>query len=583
MSFSTKDLSKRMKKVEGATVRHARRFVLKRWSNFREARRHVAIWVLLVGVLVGAAGIQFWWYQQSYTATSHTTDGTYAEAVLGPVQTLNPIFAQSSAEESASKLLFSRLLTYDATGVIGFDLAESMQVSDDGKEYTIKIRPDAQWSDGVYVRARDVVYTVNLIKNPATRASIKGWDGVRVIAEDDVTVKFTLPVSYAAFPHAVQALPILPEHILRDIEPSQMRENRFSIKPVGSGPFTLRLLQNVDVTNERVVIHLARNQDYYRGEARLSRVQLYVYKDTEEIRHALSVSEVNAANDLSVMAAKDAVGERYSLNVIPVKSGVYSFLNTSSEVLQDVLVRRALQVGTDTSAIRNSVSSGLPSLHLPFIDNQVAGSMPAAPLYDKKSAEDLLNQAGWTQEGDVRKKDGRPLELSIVTMKNPDYEQALKVLSSQWQELGITIKTEIVDPADVTQNVTQNILQPRRYDVLIYQIAIGADPDVYAYWHSSGAEAGYNFSKYRNALSDDALVSARGSTQPALRDAKYVTFAKQWLRDVPAIGLYQSTAQYIHSPSVHINATAMTLNAPSDRYNSALYWYVGERRVFATP
>ena len=573
-----------MKKVEGATVRHARRFVLKRWSNFRDARRHIAVWVLLVGVLVGATAVQFWWYQKSYTAEANTVDGTYAEAVLGPVETLNPIFAQSSAEEAASKLLFSRLLTYDEKGAIGYDLADSMKVSDDGKAYTLHIRPDAQWSDGVSVRARDVVYTLNIIKNPVTRSTLSGWGGVSAEATGERTVVFTLPSAYASFPHALQSLPIVPEHLLRDVEPSRMREDRFSNHPVGSGPFTLRLLQDVDVVNKRKVIHLARNHGYYQGEARLSRIQLHVYKDVESISHALATSEVNAANDLPVVTAKEEADRHYSLDTVPVKSGVYALLNTTSEILKDQQLREALLVGTDTDAVRESIAAGVPPLHLPFIDGQVKGQLPERPPYDKDAAEKLLAEAGWKLDSDgVRKKDGVRLELSIVTMKNPDYERALKTLSGQWRDLGVSVKTEVVDPTDVTQNVAQNILQPRRYDVLIYQLSIGGDPDVYAYWHSSEAENGYNFSKYSNAVADDALLGARSTTNQALRNAKYVTFAKQWMKDVPAIGLYQATMQYVHSNHVYVDASAMTLNAPLDRYNSVRYWYIGERRLFMTP
>ena len=220
-----------MKKVEGVTVKHARRFVFKRMDSMREARRHIALWVLVVGVIIGASGLQLMWYQQSYRSVANAKDGTYAEAVLGPVDTLNPIFASTSAEESASYLLFSRLLTYDKTGKLNYDLAESMTISTDQKTYTLSIRPDARWQDGIYVRAKDVVYTVNLLKNPATRATISGWNDITATVVDDRTVSFTLPGVYAAFPHALNFLPILPEHVLRDIEPSALRENDFSTKP----------------------------------------------------------------------------------------------------------------------------------------------------------------------------------------------------------------------------------------------------------------------------------------------------------------------------------------------------------------
>lgn len=583
MSFNSKDLTRRMKKVEGATVKHARRFVVKRWESFREARRHIAIWVLTIGVVIGATGLQMWWYQHGYMTTTNANGGTYAEAVLGPVNTLNPIFAQTSAEESVGELLFSRLLTYDSTGTLNYDLASNMKVSDDQKTYTFTLRPDARWSDGMYISAQDVVFTVGLLQNPATRSTLSGWSDVKVKALDDHTVAFELPTIYAAFPHALRFLPILPAHILRDVEPSQLRENAFSSTPVGSGPFVLKLTQDVDPANGRKIIHLARNESYYKGVAKLSRIQLHVYKDTDAIKRALATSEVNAASDLSVITANESDKQRYIVENHPINSGVYAILNTVSSTLQDQKVRQALQVGTDTQAIRHAVSDKLPALYLPIIANQISGQLPDAPVYNPQRAAELLDQAGWTMDGTVRKKDGHPLTLSVVTTKNNDFEKALDTLSQQWRQLGITITTSIVDPSDPSQNVAQDILQPRRYDVLLYQLTVGGDPDVYAYWHSSQVNGGFNLSNYKNPIADEALLSARTRVEPALRSAKYSTFIRQWLNDVPAIGLYQATAQYVHTTAVHTIPSDTTLISASDRYNSVLYWSVGERAVFMTP
>lgn len=583
MSFSSKDLARRMKKVEGASVKHARRFVFKRWENFREARRHIALWVLVIGVIIGATGLQMWWYQKEYRVDAYATGGTYAEAVLGPVDTLNPIFAKSSAEESIGELLFSRLLTYDETGHLNYDLVDSMKVSEDQKTYTFTIRPDARWSDGLYVRARDVVFTVGLLQNAATRTTLTGWNDVKVKEVDSRTVAFELPAVYAAFPHALRFLPILPEHLLRDIEPSQLRESNFSALPTGSGPFALRLSQDVDKANGRKIIHLARNDSYYRGTSKLSRIQLHVYKDAESIKRALATSEVNAASDLSVMTADSVNTTRYTVDNHPVNSGVYAILNTVSPILQDQKVRQALQVGTDTRAVRKSISDKLPALDLPILSSQISGELPKAPEFSVARATQLLDEAGWKLEGSTRKKDGVPLTLSVVTTKNPDFEKALSVLSDQWRRLGVTITTSIVDPSDPSQNVAQDILQPRRYDVLLYQLTVGGDPDVYAYWHSSQASGGFNLSNYKSPIADEALLSARSRVEQDLRSAKYVTFTRQWLNDVPAIGLYQATAQYVHTNAVHTIPDDAVLVSAADRYRSVLYWSVGTRSVYKTP
>ena len=583
MSFSSKELSRRMKRVEGATVKHARRFVFKRLDNFREVRRRIALWVLAIGVVIGAAGLQYLWYQDNYRTTADATGGTYAEAVLGPIDTLNPIFAKSSAEETVGELLFSRLVTYDKSGTLNYDLAESMVVSPDSKTYTFTIRPDARWDDGLYVHARDVVFTVNLLKNPATRAAISGWDDVVVEEIDSRTVAFKLPAVYAAFPHALRFLPILPEHILRDIEPAALREDSFSSKPVGSGAFTPRLIQEVDRANGRKIIHLAKSDTYFKGAPKLDRVQLHVYKDIDSIKRALATSEVNAATDLTVTDSDAVSAERYNVEHRPINSGVYALMNTASPALKDVKVRQALQSGTNTQEVRSALSPDLRELYLPFIDSQISGNVPAKPAYDVTRANQLLNEAGWLMQDGVRVKDGKPLTLSVVTTKNNDFEMALRIVSKQWRALGVTVSTIIVDTSDTSQDVVQDILQPRQYDVLLYQLTVGGDPDVYAYWHSSQAASGLNFSNYTNAISDDALESARSRVEPDLRNAKYITFANQWLSDAPAIGLYQATMQYVSTKSVHALPKDFMLVSAADRYNAVRFWSVGDRMVYTTP
>lgn len=570
-----------MKKVETATAKHARRFVISRWSNVRDVRRHVGVWALAIGLLIAAAGLQVYWYQQSYRTTAYATGGTYAEGVLGPVSTLNPIFASTSAEEAASTLMFSRLLTHDSTGKLNYDLATSLKESDDHRTYTVTLRPDAQWHDGVYVRAKDVVYTVNLIKNTATRSTISGWGDIVATAVDDVTVNFRLPSVYAAFPQALSYLPILPEHILRDVEPSAMRENDFSNAPIGSGPFSLRFVQGFDKTDGRKIIHLARNDSYFKGKAKLDRFQLHVYGSAEAIVRGLNTSEINSATDLSITDTL-SVNPRYKIEKKPVNSGVYALFNTTTGPLSDVAVRRALQAGTDTTAARKAVSDQLPALSLPFIDGQVKTDV-TVPKYDTKRAAQLLDDAGWRLEGDTRKKEGKALKISLVTTKNNDLEKVLQELTGQWRKLGVSVTTNIVDPTDPAQNVVQDILQPRNYDALLYRLTIGGDPDVYAYWHSSQASRGLNFSNYAQPIVDDALASARTVTTKALRDAKYSTVARQWVSDVPAIGIYQATAQYAYTDAVHATLSEKKYVTSTDRYSDVLYWTVGSRVVHRTP
>jgi peptide/nickel transport system substrate-binding protein len=580
-SFSRRALSRRVKRAQTASVRHARRFVIRRWSNVRDARQQIVLWIIAMGILIGAAGLQFIWYQAGYRANAAATYGTYAEAVLGPVDTLNPLLARSSAEQSAARLMFSSLLAMDDTGHLNNDLATSVTVDDAHTTYTVKLRPDAKWSDGYFVTADDVVFTAGLLKNPAVHSIYgSGWSNITVRAVDDLTVNFTLPSVYAAFKQAL-TFPIVPEHVLKGIAPESIRESGFSSVPVGSGPFVFRLLQ--DVGGNQKVIHMMRNTDYYGGQAKIDRFQLSVYTTSDQILRALSTAEVNAAVDLPASQVSKVDTRRYKVETKPISSGVYALFNTQSQILKDQAVRQALQAGTDTSALRKAVDNA-PQLYLPFVNGQLSGDIPAAPVYDVNQAKQLLDNDGWKLDGSIRAKDGKQLRLIVVTTKDIDLEKTLEKVTSQWRQLGVAVTTNIVDPSDPNQNVTQNILQPRNFDVLISPMTIGADPDVYAYWHSSQAtRSGSNFSNYSNPISDDALGTARTRLEPEIRNAKYLIFARQWLKDVPAVGLYQSTIHYVANKSVNGLPNNSVLVSETDRYADVLNWSVGTRGVYTTP
>ena len=204
LTFDSRKLSRKVKRAEGVTIRHAHRFIITRLDNIRSVRRHIIAWLLLVGVMILAVSAQFMWFRQSYQTVAAAPGGTFAEASLGPVDTLNPLFASSSAEIVASRLLFSSLYTYDSTGHLKGDLAESIHAENNGTSYTVKIRPDARWHDGTQLTAKDIEFTVGLMKNPETRSPLRvNWRDVVVGAVDDTTIIFKLPAVYAAFPNAL--------------------------------------------------------------------------------------------------------------------------------------------------------------------------------------------------------------------------------------------------------------------------------------------------------------------------------------------------------------------------------------------
>jgi peptide/nickel transport system substrate-binding protein len=585
ISFDGKKLSRRVRKAETATVRHARKFLVGRLENIRSVRRHVISWLLLVGMMIVIVGLQLMWFQRSYQTPAPVSGGTYAEASLGPVDTLNPLYASSDAEVAASRLLFSSLYSYDSTGHLQGDLAESTKIDGTGTLYTVTLRPNALWHDGAHVTADDVAYTVNLIKNPAARSSLRGnWQDVLVKVINPTTLQFQLPAVYAAFPHAL-TFSILPQHILGSLDAASIRESLFSRTPVGSGPFSLNLLQTVGVNHSYSIIHMTAFDKYYKGAPLLNRFEVHAYTNQAAITSALRTGQVNAAADLTGADVSQIDKHNYTVISRPVNSGVYALFNLNTPILQDHTVRQALQLATNTKDLRDSLHVGVAPLDLPFVNGQLTGSgVPHAPAPNESQAAALLDQAGWVLVKGQRQKAGVPLALSVVTTKNSLYEKTLETLAGQWRKLGIVVNIRVVDTANPASNFVRSTLQARDYDVLLYELSIGGDPDVYAYWHSSqiGID-GYNFSNYSNKSADAALASARSRLEPDLRNVKYEAFAKQWLEDVPAIGLYQPVAPYVVNKNMQSVSPTSTLVSQFDRYANVLYWSAGSHSVYKTP
>ena len=579
-----KRLALRVKHAEGATQRHASRFILRRIENVRLVMTEIMIWLAAIALLIAGLGIQYSWNSQGSKKDGAKSGGVYVEGVIGNISTLNPLLAASEPEQAVSRLLFSSLYNYDVTGALHTDLVESMTVKDD-KVYTIKLR-NAVWHDGKKLTAEDVVYTINLIKNPQVRSPLRvNWLDISARAIDDSTVEFMLPAVYAGFSHAL-TFPVIPKHILQSVSPSSMREADFSSNPVGSGPFAVKRVQTSESTSSTDVVRMEPNTKYYGAVSTLSRLELRAYGNESLLVKAVNSGEVSAASGLSLSAADNIKSKQYSTKHWLLNKGVYLLMNNRSQTLQDARVRRALRYATDTSSIRATVGDNVARLDTPILQSQIAQRLPAAPDYNLDKAKALLKEAGWTyNQGQWKGKDGRPLAVAVTTSSGRDeYKKIVNALKQQWSKLGVDVQLREIDTSSTTTSFVQSVLQPRDYDALLYELELGADPDVFAYWHSSQASAsGYNFANYSNRTVDNDLVGGRSRTNSALRAAKYIQFVNQWLNDAPAIGLYQSVGSYVLNNGASIVEPRGSLNTMNDRYADVTTWSTGRASVYKTP
>ena len=561
-----------LRRIERVGLRHAHKFIVRRFANLRDVRRKTVGWLVL---LVGLSAAAFWQAgisAQNYTAQVPAEGGVYTEGVFGPIDTINPLFATTPAERAASRLLFANLLTYDEKNDLVGELAQNWQVDSAGKVYTLTLKAHAKWQDGVPITADDVLFTFNLIKDADTRSPLyASWRNIGVEKVDNLTVRFVLPVTYASFTNSL-VIGILPHHLLKGVHPTQMRNDAYNRAPkVASGPFQFQDLTSVDPQREHYLVRMTANTSYVLGKPKLTGFQLHAYKDNEAMPQAFTTQEVAGLSNAS-LSQFGALGDakNYTRIDAPLFNGVYAFLKTDSPYLTDIRVRQALQAATDQSLILKLFNNHVEPLNGPLLPGQLGYRTDITqPPLNLDRAKQLLDAAGWTVgPNGKRQKNGEPLRIRVVTVNSGNYATVAEEIMRQWAQVGIEFDSLVVKPEDVQQN----IIIPRAYDVLVYEIAIGRDPDVYAYWHSSQASSvGLNLSNYKSAKADDELDSARTRLDVVLREAKYRLFVQQWITDAPAIGLYRPALAYVQNKNVE-TFKARPMVDSTDRYYNVRLW-----------
>lgn len=168
--------------------------------------------------------------------------------------------------------------------------------------------------------------------------------------------------------------------------------------------------------------------------------------------------------------------------------------------------------------------------------------------------------------------------FELVTAATPEYAKVAEIIAGYLQEVGIRVKVRLVD----AQDITREVLRSRNYDMLLYGVIIGSDPDQYPFWHSSQiAYPGLNLSQYANKNVDQLLEKIRTNTTSSTEEiAKlYTDFSNAIVTDVPAIFLYTPTYTYAFTDEIK-GFSIQRIAKPSDRFSNIFDWYVAEKKVW---
>ncbi len=540
--------------------------------------------------------ILFFAYGTGNSGALPRTQSTYVEAMVGAPHFVNPLLASSDTDTDLAHLVYSGLTRMGGGGNVMPDLADRWDTRPDARVFTFTLKPDLRWHDGEPLTSDDVLFTLDLLRAPdfpGDPALAAPWRDVQVGAPNPHTVVFTLPAPNASFVQFT-TLGLLPRHAWGNIKAADLPTAGLNQTPIGSGPWRYKRspvssasLSGANDAGEATPVPAAGGEGVllepnpYLPYPGLSLSQLWFrpYPTFGAALTGFQMGEVHGLGHIppeqveEVLALPGVTGHEQNLARYTML-----ILNLRSPLFDKPQTRRAVALAIDRQALARTVVGQAQPLVSPLLPHSWAYDpvLGAKLDYDPAQARILLDEAGWKlEQGGVRARDGVRMTVALTANEDvPSNVAVSKQLAGYLQAVGVDVKLALVS----RERLLHDYLGPRTFHMALASWeAQGADPDVWAYWHSKADKTGgLNFSGWNNPVADQALDAARAVSDYKARAADYEAFQRAFIEDVPSVVLYGPLYTYAtHAPAAGVRLPAADMLSPADRFNTIDEWSLG--------
>lgn len=469
-------------------------------------------------------------------------------------ETLDPTFAATQAEDNIVGDLMVGLTTLDAGARPIPGMAERWTTSKDGLTWTFTLRK-AQWSDGVPVTADDFDFAFRRLLNPktASRNAANLWiirnaqgfssgklpqTALGIAVPKPTTLILTLehPAPYLPELLAHVSASPLPRHAMAKSGAGWLRPGAY----VSNGPYRLTGWP----PNDRIT--LTKNPRFFdAAHVAIDTVEYFPTSDADAALRRFRAGEL----DLQSPAPLAQIGWLRAnlapaLKITPSLAVAYLAINLSSPKLQDVRVRRALNLAIDREAITQKILKlGEPPAY-GIVPPGTAGYAGGVSFDFRKlpfaarlaQAQKLMRDAGY---GPANR-----LALAYATTTSPDNRRLVAVLQAMLSQ--VYVKLEIVA---ANGPIHFRNLRNRQYELgLANWYADFNDASNFLDLLRSGA--GNNYAGYRDAAFDRLMDSAAAAPEPGARGQLLAQAERTALAAYPWVPLRFAAQTELVSPAL---------------------------------
>lgn len=432
------------------------------------------------------------------------------------------------------------LVTIDpVSGEVKPSLAESYTISPDGKTWTFKIRSGVTFHDGTKLTAKSFTLTYERLLDPQTGSKSTQFlvESIKSIrAPDDQTLILELKE-----PNAPQLLNLAFTGWMQPMSMDAIAKygNEYGRNPVGVGPWKFASWEPGES------ISFVRNDAYQWGDATLQnqgppRADKLVIKFIADQQTRMAALESGSIDVVKDVPAKDAVRFRNNPKYQLIEQlnrgmGFDLIMNMNSEALQDIQVRKAINLAVNKEAMIRAAINGEGIVAHSMLPPTILGYDKAAESYDYQynpgEAKKLLDEAGWKVNGEgIREKNGKILALTLLSTITFGKESQL--LQSMLGELGIKLSIKTLEAAAVARAAVNG-----EFDLFTDSYTY-MDPDIlYICFHSSQI-GGYNYARLKDEKLDELVAKGRATIDPEARKNIYADAQKYMSEQAYVVPIY---------------------------------------------
>jgi peptide/nickel transport system substrate-binding protein len=464
-----------------------------------------------------------------------------------PLVTIHPL-----ARQVQRHALFVTLTRFDSTLTAQPYLARRWEWADDRRRLTMHLFPSLKWHDGSTTTARDVAFTINAARDPATgfprAADLATIDSVETLDDSTVVISFT--AAPPGLPPILSELPIVPAHLLQDVPRSAYRQNAFATSPTGNGPF--RFVRR-EAGRRWIFERSDAFPDSLGGPPTVRRLVIAVVDEATTKFAGLASGDLHVAGIAPTMAT--LVTNDPALRVVdyPVAFVTALIFNSARPPFDDVRVRVAIDALLNRQRV---IDVALAGFGVPA-DGPVSNAHPWYEAHRRpasEQADSLLDAAGWRSSGGARQRNGQPLQFVLLTVGSSD-NAIEQLIQADLRDHGIEMEIRQMELGAFLTTARQS---PKQYDALY--TGIGGDlslSHLASMFDGRLAGGALDYAGYHTARLDSMFVSVSAASTDSLLASSWRAVQRELSTQVPVAWIYH--ARGVQGLSRRLQAVQMDL------------------------